>query len=265
MPELWNLVWGKPEIDPLALADAIEASAESDDLDYRTCLLIRDAAAALECRWGPVRMRQWLERIRSCSRIESIRRHLQDPHGFPSLQERLMESSKPETIHQYLRDLGNRIHRSARIAVGGAGALILHGTLSRSTKDIAVVEEVPAEVRSQHAELEELQGRYALRLAHFQSHFLPTGWEKRLHSLGSFGALEVFLVDPSDVFLSKLFSARHKDLDDLRLLLPTIDRQILARRLGDSCIGLLGELALRQNAERNWYVLTGEPLPLGPA
>ncbi len=174
-----------------------------------------------------------------------------------------MEPTRPETIRQYLRDLGSHIHGPASIAIGGAGALILQGCLSRSTEDVGVVDEVPAEVRSLHSVLDGLERRYGLHLAHFQSHFLPVGWESRLHTLGSFGALKVSLVDLHDVFLSKLFSVRDKDLDDLRLLLPSIDRLIVTQRLGDSCTGLLGEPELRQNADRNWYVLTGEALPLG--
>src|SRR5271165_4495940 len=120
MLDLWNLVWGKPEIDPDSLADAIEASVAQPDLDYRTRLLIRDATAALELRWGPGRMRQWLDRSAARIKIESIRQQMQDPPGFPSLQERLMESTRPETIRAYLRDLGSHIHRPARIAIGGA-------------------------------------------------------------------------------------------------------------------------------------------------
>ena len=153
--------------------------------------------------------------------------------------------------------------KSVRLAVGGSIALILYGLLSRATEDVDVVDEVPVELRSLHAVLDELERHYGLHLAHFQSHFLPAGWENRLHALGSFGRLDVFLVDRYDLFLSKLFSARDKDFDDLRQLLPFTDRQTLTQRLGDSCTGLLGEPALRQNAERNWYVLTGQALPVG--
>jgi uncharacterized nucleotidyltransferase DUF6036 len=263
MPELWNLIWGKPEIDPGALADAIDACVEHGDLDHRTRLLVRDATTALEHYWGPQRMRGWLDRSPVRSRIEVIRRQVHEAPGFPSLQERLMEPTRADTIRQYLRDLGTRIHHPARIAIGGAGALILHGCLSRATEDVDVVDEVPAEVRSLHSVLDDLQRLYGLHLAHFQSHFLPAGWERRLHPLGSFGRLEVALIDLYDLFLSKLFSARDKDLADLRQLWPAADRQALAERLQDGCTGLLAEPSLRRNAERNWYVLTGEALPIG--
>jgi hypothetical protein len=134
--------------------------------------------------------------------------------------------------------------------------------LSRSTQDIDIVDEVPAEVREQHQLLSRLAKRYGPQLTHFQSHFLPAGWEARLHSLGSFGAMQAFGVDVHDVFLSKLFSSREKDLDDLRLLLPQLEREVVARRPGETCGRLVAAAALRANADRNWYVLTGKALPV---
>jgi hypothetical protein len=145
--------------------------------------------------------------------------------------------------------------------VGGSIALILPELLVRSTEDLDVVDEVPAELRAQHDLLEQLAGAYGLHLTHFQSHFLPDGWQDRLHSLEPFARLQVFLVDPHDIFLSKLFSRRHKDLDDLRTLYPLLEQETIRRRLVDHCPSLLREESLRQAAEQNWYILTGQPLP----
>ena len=131
-----------------------------------------------------------------------------------------MEKTDPETIRQLLRELGTLASRPTRIDVGGSGALILLGNLSRSTDDIDIVDEVPPELRAQHDAMEQLASRYGLRLAHFQSHYLPAGWIDRVRSLGRFGNLEVFLVDPLDIFVGKLFSAREEDRDDLRALAP---------------------------------------------
>jgi hypothetical protein len=103
--------------------------------------------------------------------------------------------------------------------------------------------------------------RYRLRLAHFQSHYLPSGWDQRVHSLGTFGRLQVFLVDVYDVFLSKLFSRREKDRDDLRVLAPQLDKEILTRRLRETAAPLSSDPNLRPSAEQNWYILFGEPLP----
>jgi hypothetical protein len=50
--DLWELVWGKPQIDPADLAAAVEEQAREEGLDYRTRLLIRDSVEALKGYWG---------------------------------------------------------------------------------------------------------------------------------------------------------------------------------------------------------------------
>src|SRR5207248_2598996 len=132
------------------------------------------------------------------------------------------------------------------------------GRLSRATDDIDVVDEVPSEIRALYALLDQLKQRFGLRLAHFQSHYLPAGWDQRLHSLGAFGQLQVFLVDVYDVFLSKLFSAREKDRDDLRILLPQLNKESLVHRLQKSAAVLMSDAARRQRADKNGYRLSGE-------
>ena len=67
-------------------------------------------------------------------------------------------------------------------------------------------------------------------------------------------------MDESDIFLGKLFSRREKDRDDLRLLLPGMDREAIKRRLVETCPGLLADAHLRETAELNWHILTGETL-----
>jgi hypothetical protein len=261
MSELWDLVWGKPQIDPRALAGAVEREALREGLDFRTRLLIRDAADALEDYWGSQRWQAWLGRSRAAEHIASIRQQELGERGFPLLRDRLMDATQPETVRQYLRELGSRLHRPVRLAIGGSVALILGGHLSRGTEDIDVVDEVPAEIRAERALLAELERLYGLQLTHFQSHYLPAGWEQRVHTLEPFGKIQAGIVDALDVFLSKLFSQREKDRGDLRLLLPGLDRAALVHRLRESCGALLGEADLRRAAEQNWYVLTGEALP----
>jgi hypothetical protein len=264
VPDLWGLVWGKPSVDPQALADAIDREAARGELDYRTRLLIRDGVDALEGYWGAERCRRWLAGCAARERIEAVRREAFDRVGYPSLRERLMETTTPETIEQFLRELSLSVHRPTRLAVGGSASLILTRRLARATEDVDVVDEVPEEIRQQHRLLDRLRQTYGLHLAHFQSHFLPAGWQSRLHSLPPFGKLQVSLVDVHDVFLGKLFSARDKDRDDLRLLLPSLDRQALEGKMIASCSAFLADQALRKHAEENWYVLTGEPLPAPP-
>ena len=81
-----------------------------------------------------------------------------------------------------------------------------------------------------------------------------------------------FLNDPVPVWIiglaalrqAKRAAGRPKDLDDLRVLLPRLDRSTLTRRLLDAALSHLADQTLRRNAERNWYVLFGEPLPYTP-
>ena len=140
-------------------------------------------------------------------------------------------------------------------------ALILSGALSRRTEDIDIVDEIPLEIRSEHELLDHLAKRYGLRLAHFQSHYLPAGWASRLRLFETFGRLEVRLIDIYDIILSKIFSKREKDRDDLRALVTQIDKPLLARRMLDTTAALRQEPMLRSMAEENWYILYGEPLP----
>jgi hypothetical protein len=264
MSELWDLVWGKPAIDAGQLAAAIEREAARGDLDFRTRLLIRDGAQALEDYWGRERQEVWLRESSAGPRVNALRSEDLGPVKFPSIKERLVERTEPEAVRQYLRHLGSLLQRPARVTIGGAAALLLQADIVRATEDIDVVDEVPAEIRAMHSELAELRALYGLHLAHFQSHYLPKDWESRTHTLGSFGGLHVSLVDINDLFLGKLFSPRAKDLADLRVLSPRLDREALERRLRECCAGFLADPALRAHAERNWYVLTGDSLPAPP-
>ncbi len=259
--DLWSLVQGRPEVDPSELAEAILYQVEQQPLDYRTRLLIRDSLEALRQHWGEERLAAWLSTCPARHELEAIGRESFERPGFPSLMERIVEKTDPEEVAQFLRELGSLLTRTVRLNVGGSVALILPGLISRKTEDIDVVDEVPAEVRTLHGQLAGLRNRYGLQLAHFQSHYLPAGWEQRLHSLAPFGRLQVYLVDAYDVFLSKLFSSREKDRDDLRVLAPRLDKETLIRRLRETTAALQSEEKLRKAAENNWYILYGESLP----
>jgi hypothetical protein len=259
-PDLWSLVTGAAWIDPEALLDAIERQCREPALDFRTRLLVRDALSALRNRWGADRLDGRLSR-EAQSRVRELAEKDLGRIGFPTLEARMQDPTRAETILEFLRELGTRVHVPARLELGGSGALILAGLLSRRTEDIDAVDEVPAPLRSEHELLQQLADRYGIRLAHFQSHYLPTGWRERIRSLGRFGTLDVFLVDPVDIFVGKLFSKRDKDLDDLRALKPLTDKAAISHRLTSAGTALLADPALRADAERNWYVLYGEALP----
>jgi len=260
--DLWSLTWGQPHIDADHLAAAIEHEASHpDQLDFRTRLLIRDSVKALEQYWGASRTQHWLEESPNYPAIQSILQADLGPAGFPSLKERVMTHIDPEKVLEYLRTIASRVTSSTRLTIGGSIALILARQLSRATEDIDIVDEIPAPIRSQHDLLADLSKRFGLQLTHFQSHYLPSGWENRLHSLGVFGPLQVVLVDTIDIFLSKLFSHRDKDIDDLRALKPQVDLQRLTDRLLDTAAALLAQPALKKYAQDNWYMLYGQPLP----
>ena len=131
----------------------------------------------------------------------------------------------------------------------------------RPTEDIDIVDEVPVDLRSQHELLKSLSDVFSLQLIQFQSHYLPSGWHSRLRSFGKFGQLDVALVDSYDIFLSKLFSSRDKDLKDLRMLKPQLDPARLTELFLDTTTSLRTEPKLRKNAQDNWYILYGQPLP----
>ena len=128
------------------------------------------------------------------------------------------------------------------------------------------VDEVPAALRTQYAELDELVRLHNLRLAHFQSHYLPDGWDRRVDSFGTFGELSVFLVGPIDIFVGKLFSRREKDRADLLTLKLQLSWPAVVDRLTFSTRSLRADARSLEAAEHNWYVLTGEAqLPPSPA
>lgn len=261
-PSLRGITKGRPYIDANELVRAIEAEVDQEPLDFRTRLLIRDSVNSLVERWGEARVREWL---RTSPRGDQIQRlwsasDLGAP-GFPYLASRLMDPTTPDDLLGFFRELSRHVRRPTRITVGGSTVLILGGYLNRNTDDIAVVDEVPEELRARHAVLHKLAERLGLHIAHFQSHYLPEGWQQRVRSLDRFGELEVFLIDLYDVAITKIFSKREKDRDDLRVLVRALGRGTLEQRMRSSTSKLRAEERLLQAATDNWYILFGDPLP----
>lgn len=266
--ELWAVTRGGSFVDADALSRAVEKACDTDasSLDYRTRLLVRDSLRALTARWGDERLRLWLNSSPRRIEIERARDPAffdPDPAeiGFPSLERRVVNAITPETINRFFRDLSLRVSRPTRLVIGGSIPLMLAGHLARHTEDVDVVDELPAELRGQHDVLNELSDRYGLRLAHFQSHYLPSGWEARLRSFAVFEKLEVFLVDPYDIFVGKLFSNRAKDRQDLNDLTSGLDRSVIVGRLRESTASFRSDARLLDAAKQNWFVLFGEQLP----
>ncbi|GMU52903.1 MAG: hypothetical protein AMXMBFR33_20490 [Candidatus Xenobia bacterium] len=260
--DLWTLTQERQSLDPDELAVAIGLQAAEPEPDYRTRLLIRDAALSLLSFWGPKRFSDWLEGVSSRSQIGACLEETFPEVGFPSLPKRICVSTRPETIKRYLRELGEQLTTPVRVVIGGSSALILAGLLSRHTEDIDLVDEVPESIRGMRASLKQLQAKHRLHLAHFQSHYLPSGWEDRTHSQGKMGQLDVHSVDPLDILTGKLLSKREKDQGDLLELTPrAFSREQLASRL-EACRAHLSDPELRASAEHNWNVLFGETLPV---
>jgi hypothetical protein len=259
--DLWSLTRGLPWVDASDLAAAIEDQVARCDLDFRSRLLIRDSLDALQQHWGEPRLRDWLVSSAFGERIRAIWREDLGEPGFPSLRRRIVDKTTPEGIREYLRELGQVLHRPLKVFIAGSGALILQNHLQRPTEDIDIVDEVPAELRSQQKLLDDLEQRFGLHLGHVQSHYFPSGWQNRVHSQAPLGRLEVYLLDVHDIFLSKLFSQRERDRDDLRALARQLDKTVLERKLRETARAFLADKYLRPHAEHNWYILYGEALP----
>jgi hypothetical protein len=260
IPDLWTLVRGAPWIDPHDLAAAIGAECRSSSTDYRTRLLIREGLLALCRRWGEsLLMNELPEDVREMAR--DLLKVDPGETGFPTLGDRMRDRTDAATILSFFRELGAELGEPARLEVGGSSALILAELLRRGTDDIDVVNEVPAGLRTQHELLSRLTARHGLLLAHFQSHYLPSGYANRLGYLDRFRLLDVYLVDPLDIFVGKLFSKRDKDLDDLRMLKDRFAQDDILARVKASAQPFLEKPQLQHNAQRNWYILFGEDLP----
>jgi hypothetical protein len=146
--------------------------------------------------------------------------------------------------------------------MGGAASLVLRGLLSRATEDVGVVDEVPAEIRDEREILQELSVRYGLRITHFQSRYLPRGWESRTVDFGTFGKIQVRLVDALDIIAGKVYSARPKDLDDFRVLSLNLTKEELRQRVLQGSSSLISSDQNRRQAITNWYIVYGEDLGL---
>ena len=266
---LWNLL-ARPTIDPATLARAIETVLVEPNLDWRTLQLVKEGWEALEESIEPGRLNDYLVERTSIQIAEAIRARIDnDRNGhcdvkFPSLKGRLMPDLSPTTIRQFLRELGSAIAHPATMIMGGAASLVLRGLLSRATEDVDVVDEIPAEIRDERQILEELSARYGLRMTHFQSHYLPRGWESRTIDFGTFGKVQVRLVDAVDIIAGKVYSARPKDLDDFRVLSLNLNKDELRQRVLQGSSSLISSDQIRRQAITNWYIVYGDDLGLTP-
>ena len=263
---LWLMIRRGPTVDPTDLVAAVEAECRQPEHDFRTQLLIRDGLRAVAGYWGEPVLRARLSPLARETRARLESADLGEDRGFPTLMRRIMDRTTPEALVKFLRDVGRLARQPCRIDVGGSAALLLRELIARHTDDIDAVDEVPAALRTQYVQLDELVVLHKLRLAHFQSHYLPDGWSRRVESFGAFGEMSVFLVSPVDIFVGKLFSHRLKDRGDLLTLKSQLSWPAVTDRLTYSTRSLRADARSLEAAEHNWYVLTGdEKLPPAPA
>lgn len=255
--ELWAVATRGGPVDARRLLDALAAIDPRDVevADERTRILCRDAGAAV---------RNFRATDPSFSRRANALPAFPPPEpdpmdrGFRTLEARLMEPTDPALLHEMLRDLGRRVREPCAITIGGSFTLMLDRLIVRRTDDVDVVDELPPAIRDQHDLLDQLARRYGIRIGHFQSHYLPRGWQRRVRSLGVFGSITASRVDPIDVLVCKLFSRREKDFDDVRLALPLVGREAFVDRVATSTGPWRAIPNMLETATRNWYVLTGE-------
>ncbi len=256
--DLWSLIRQTPTVDPSDLLAAVEVECRREPHDFRTRLLIRDSLRAVAAYWGDTVLGSRLSPLAGALRAQFESANLGEDRGFPTLMRRIMDRTTPEALLRFLRDLGRLARQPCRMDVGGSAALLLRELIARHTDDIDAVDELPALLRTQYARLDELVGLHQLRLAHFQSHYLPEGWARRVDSFGTFGELSVYLVSPIDIFVGKLFSHREKDRGDLLTLKSQLSWPAVVDRLTCSTRPLRAEARSLEAATHNWYVLTGE-------
>lgn len=171
-----------------------------------------------------------------------------------------MDSIRASQVKQIFTLLGQNVHQRIEVYVAGSIPTLIKGLTARPTADIDLVDEVPAEIRTQRAVLRKIQADYGLSLGHVQSHYLPANWQNRRQFLEDFGGLRVYLVDPYDIFVSKLSSRMEKHQDDLRVLALKLDKETAKRRLLRDGRAFLDDPRQRPQIEANWQFIYQEPL-----
>ena len=257
----WHLVWGQPYIDAEQLAAAIDCDlGQTPEPDFRTRLLVRDSARAIKSFWGPRKFARWLATSPVGTRVRSILEEDLGRPGFRDIRRRLVASVGLTDLKQVLQLLGAAIHGCVEINIAGSVPTLVLGLTARPTDDIDLVNEVPAEIRRQRTTLQKIKTEYGLNLGHVQAHYLPANWQQRRRSLGDFGGLRAYLVDPADIFVSKLSSKQEKHIQDLRVMAKALDKASLRRRLLEDGRAFVEDPYMRGQIETNWQFIFQEAL-----
>jgi hypothetical protein len=257
----WRLVWGQPYIDSRTLAAAIEQDLQRDsNPDFRTRLLVRDAAVAMRSYWGARKFSQWLNVSPVGPRIRAILDEDLGEPGFSTIRRRLVDRIDSTQLNQIFDLLGRGIHGPVEVHIAGSIPTLIKGLTARPTIDIDFVDEVPVEIRRQRAVLRTIATDFGLKMGHVQSHYLPAHWQNRRQWLGDFGGLRVYVVDEYDIFVSKLSSKKEKHQKDLRVLALKLDKETAMHRLLNDGKAFLDDPKLRPQILESWRFIFQEPL-----
>lgn len=259
---LWRIVTRSSSISPKALLVRLANALRTPDPDPRSIVLMRECFGALGRTLGRNFVAQKIaghaETAVDLRLMQDITSHSIEPNKFPSILPRLIEPISAQNVIECLRDVSTQLRERVSIVVGGSSVLLLKHLIERATENIDVLDELPEELRDQHAVLDDIKARHRLSITHAASHYLPTGWNTRTWSLDKFGPLDVRVVDPIDLLVSKLFSKRAKDFRDVKDCWDLIDHAEFRQRLSQDTHLLRGNSEVLAAAVRNWFVLTGE-------
>jgi hypothetical protein len=257
----WRLVWGQPYIDCRTLALAIEQDLERNcEPDFRTRLLVRDAAVAIRTYWGSRKFNKWLATSAVGEQVRAILDEDLGETGFPAIRRRLVDTIDLTRLRRIFDLLGRAVHGPVEVHIAGSIPTLIKGLTVRPTGDIDFVDEVPEEVRRQRTMLQKIETEFGLKLGHVRSHYLPAHWQNRRQWLGEFGGLRVYVVDEYDIFVSKLSSKQEKHQSDLGVLALKLEKEIARHRLCSDGRSFLDDPKLRPQIEENWRFIFQEPL-----
>ena len=255
----WRLLWGQPYIDCRTLASAVEHDLKRDTQpDFRTRLLVRDAAVAIRSYWGTRKFHNE-SGSRPVSPDRAARIRASDlsnedlgKTGFPAIRRRLVDTIDLTRVSRIFDLLGRAAHGPVEVHIAGSIPTLIKGLTVRPTGDIDIVDEVPEEVRRQRTALRKIETDFGLKLGHVQSHYLRAHWQNRRHWLGDFGGLRVYVVDEYDIFVSKVSSKQEKHQSDLGVLALKLGKQIARHRLLTDGRAFVDGPKQRPQIEENW-------------
>jgi len=131
-----------------------------------------------------------------------------------------MKAVSKKSIQEFLERLGSRYPRNETLSLLGGSAMILLGG-SRETMDIDYVgddiHKNEFQIVIERIAKELGLDTEAVPIEHFIP--LPEGHERRRIHIGQYGNVNVYVIDPYSIALSKVDRGSDRDLDDLVFLI----------------------------------------------